>query len=267
MQPTKRLFGGVLLLVIPAALLASKLVPGEAFAAHGQAKEAPVNQLTDAEKKAGWKLLFDGKSFDGWHNFKKDSVSPGWQVKDGTLACVDPQKAGDVVTADKYDWFELSIEYNISEAGNSGIMFHVTNDDNAIWATGPEIQLEDNVKARDPERCGWMYQLYKPEIDPKTNKPVDATKPVGEWNHIKIVIAPPPAKSSVEVNGVKYYDFVWNSDDFKARVAKSKFKNMKNFAKFDTGFIGLQGDHGSIAFRNIKLLPIKEGERAKETAK
>ena len=109
--------------------------------------------------------------------FKRDNVRPGWQVKDGTLACVDPHNAGDIVTADKYDWFELSLDYNISEGGNSGIMFHVTNDGGAIWATGPEIQLEDNVKAGDPERCGWLYQLYKPEIDPKTGKPLDATKP------------------------------------------------------------------------------------------
>ncbi len=169
---------------------------------------------------------------------------------------MNPKNAGDLVTTDAYDWFELSLEYNISEAGNSGIMFHVTNDGGTIWATGPEIQLEDNQKATDPERCGWMYQLYKPEIDPKTNKPVDATKPVGEWNHIRIVLAPPPAKSEVDVNGVKYYDFVYNSDDFKARVAKSKFRKMPGFAKSDSGFIGLQGDHGSISFRNIKLRPI-----------
>jgi hypothetical protein len=215
-----------------------------------------VNQLTDREKKDGWTLLFDGKTLAGWHSFKRDTVRRGWQVKDGTLACVDPRAAGDIVTADKYDWFELSIEYNITEAGNSGIMFHVTNDGNATWATGPEIQLEDNQKAGDPERCGWMYQLYKPEIDSKTGRPLDATKPVGEWNHIRFVLAPPPAKSEVGVNGVKYYEFVYNSDDFKARIAKSKFRRMAGFAKADSGFIALQGDHGSVAFRNIKLRPI-----------
>jgi hypothetical protein len=243
-----------MLAVLPAALLAVRL---------GVAAEdrpaGPANQLTDQEKAAGWKLLFDGKSFDGWHNFKRQGVKPGWQVKDGALVCADPKNAGDIVTADKYDWFELSIEYNISEAGNSGIMFHVTNDGGAVWATGPEIQLEDNEKAHDPERCGWMYQLYKPATDPKTGKPIDATKPVGQWNHIRVVIAPPPAKSEVDVNGVKYYDFVYGSDDFKARIAKSKFKSMPNFAKSDSGFIALQGDHGSVSFRNIKLRPIAPG--------
>lgn len=221
-----------------------------------RAEDKTQNTLTEQEKKEGWKLLFDGKSFDGWHNFKREGVKPGWQVKDGALVCVDPRNAGDIVTNDKFDWFELSLEYNISEAGNSGIMFHITNDGGAMWQSGPEIQLEDNEKAKDPERCGWLYQLYKPEIDPKTNKPIDATRPVGQWNTIRVVLAPPPAKSEVDVNGVKYYDFVWNSDDFKARVAKSKFKSMPNFAKSDSGFIGLQGDHGSISFRNIKIRPI-----------
>lgn len=222
----------------------------------------PANQLTDDEMKAGWKLLFDGKTLNGWHNFKSKGVRPGWKVQEGTLVCADPHDARDIVTADKYDWYELSIEYNIAEAGNSGIMVHVTDEGDAVWATGPEIQLEDNQKARDPERSGWLYQLYKPATDPKTGKPIDATKPVGEWNHLRVVIAPPPAKSEVVMNGVKYYDFVWNGDDFKARIAKSKFRRMSHFAKSDSGYIALQGDHGSVSFRNIKLRPIPAGNTA-----
>ena len=137
--------------VIATALLCARL-NSLAIAAEGAA--GSPNQLTDAEKQAGWKLLFDGKSFAGWHNFKRKDIRPGWKFKDGALVCVDPRRAGDLVTDDKYDWFELSIEYNISEAGNSGIMFHVTNDGQAIWATGPEVQLEDNKKANDPQRRG-----------------------------------------------------------------------------------------------------------------
>jgi hypothetical protein len=245
--------------VLPLALLAARATPDE--------PAAPVNQLTDAEKQAGWKLLFDGKSFDGWHNFKRKDVRPGWQVKDGALVCANPHNAGDIVTTGEYDWFELSVEYNISEAGNSGIMFHVTNDGDAIWATGPEIQLEDNQKAKDPVRSGWLYALYKPAIDPKTGKPLDATKPVGEWNHLRVVIAPPPAKSSVEMNGVKYYDFVYGSDEFKARIARSKFRDMPHFAKSDRGFLGLQGDHGSVSFRNIKMRPIERKENSAQESR
>lgn len=221
-----------------------------------QAQDSNINTLTDAEKAAGWKLLFDGQSFGQWHNFKRDDVRPGWKVADGCLICADPHNAGDIVTTDKFDWFELQLDYNISEAGNSGIMYHVTNDGNTIWATGPEFQLEDNVKAADPVRCGWLYALYQPPIDPATGKILDATKPVGQWNHVRLLIS--PDKCVHEINGVKYFDYVLNSDDFKARVAKSKFSKMPFFAKSDSGFIGLQGDHGSVMFRNIKIRAIQK---------
>jgi len=165
-----------------AALAGLLLVP----AAHNllAADERPVatatasapNALSDDEKKAGWKLLFDGKTLDGWNNFKKKDVRPGWQVKDGTLACVDPKNAGDLCTAEQYEWFELSVDYNISKGGNSGIIYHITPEGGAVWQTGPELQLQDNGDAHDPQLCGWLYQLYKPEIDPKTGKPLDATK-------------------------------------------------------------------------------------------
>lgn len=218
--------------------------------------ETESNTLTDQEKTDGWQLLFDGKTFSGWHNFKKEGVRPGWQVKDGTIACVDPHEAGDIVSPDQFTWFELQLDYNISEAGNSGIMYHVTNEGGAIWATGPEFQLEDNVKASDPVRCGWLYALYQPPIDPKTGKILDATKPVGEWNHVRLLIS--PTKCEHNINGVKYFDYVLHSDDFNQRVAKSKFASMPNFCKSDTGFIGLQGDHGQVAFRNIKIRKLGE---------
>jgi hypothetical protein len=222
------------------------------------ADEARVNSLTDAEKNGGWKLLFNGKDLSGWHNFKRDGVRPGWQVKNGALVCVDPHDAGDIVTAEKFEWFELQLDYNISPGGNSGIMFHVTDEGNAAWATGPEFQLEDNVKATDPQRCGWLYGLYQPPVDPKTAKPLDATKPAGEWNQIRLLIS--PDKCEHRINGVKYFDYVLGSEDFKARVAKSKFAKMPLFAKSNDGYIALQGDHGEVSFRNIKIRRI-EGKK------
>ena len=174
------------------------------------------------------------------------------------ISCVDPHNAGDIVTSDKYDWFELQLDYNISAGGNSGIMFRVTDDGNAAWATGPEIQLEDNVKAADTQRCGWLYALYQPPIDDKTGKPLDATKPVGEWNHVRVVIS--PEKCTHEINGVKYVEYVIGSEDFKARVAKSKFGTMPKFAKADAGYLALQGDHGQVSFRNIKIRALEAGK-------
>jgi hypothetical protein len=214
---------------------------------------ATDNTLTGGEKAAGWQLLLDGQTFNGWHNFTRERVRPGWQVKDGALVCVDPHNAGDIVTSNKFDWFELQFDYNFSEAGNSGVMYHVMDEGNAAWRTGPEFQLEDNAKAADPIRCGWLYDLYQPTDDPKTGKPLDVTKSVGEWNHVRILIT--PEKCEHEMNNVKHFEYVLHGEDFTARVAKSKFRSMPNFAKSDPGHIALQGDHGSVSFRNIKIRP------------
>ncbi|MEI7534324.1 MAG: DUF1080 domain-containing protein [Verrucomicrobiae bacterium] len=218
------------------------------------AEALPTNTLTATEKTAGWQLLFDGRSLDGWHNFKTAGVRPGWQIQDGTLVCADPHNAGDLVTSNQFQWFELQLDYKISEGGNSGIMFHVTEAGKAAWATGPEFQLEDNAKAVDAHRCGWLYALYQPPVDTTTGKILDATKPAGEWNHVRLLVT--REKCEHEINGVKYFEYVLGSDDFNARVAKSKFGKMPFFAKFDAGFIALQGDHGSVSFRNIKILPV-----------
>jgi len=232
-------------------LLALAFVPTLSLASPA---DENTNTLTTTEKSAGWKLLFDGKSLTGWHNFKKEDVRPGWLVKEGLLVCADPHNAGDIVTTEQFGAFELQLDYNISEGGNSGIIFHVTDEGGAVWATGPEFQLEDNAKAADPQRCGWLYALYQPPVDPKTGKILDATKPAGEWNHVRLVIT--PEKCIHEINGVKYFEYVIGSEDFKARVAKSKFASMPLFAKAPKGYLALQGDHGSVSFRNIKVRPL-----------
>lgn len=214
------------------------------------------NTLTPTQKKDGWKLLFNGKTLRGWNNFKSKDIRPGWKVIDGALVCEDPHNAGDLCTEDEYDWFELEFDFKMGEGANSGVIFHVTEKEGAVWATGPEIQLEDNPKAADPQKCGWLYQLYFPEDDPKTGKPLDATKPAGEWNHMRIVIS--PEKCEHIVNGVKYFEYDITSDDFKERVKKSKFGSMPNFAKSDKGFIALQGDHGQVSFKNIMIKKLKK---------
>jgi hypothetical protein len=216
---------------------------------------AADNTLTDAEKAAGWKLLFDGKSLNGWSNFKKSTIKPGWKVKDGTLACVDPHNAGDIVTAEKFGAFELQVDFKMAQGANSGIIYHVTEEGGAVWATGPEIQLEDNANAKDPQKCGWLYALYQPPTDAKTGKPLDTTKPAGEWNHLRVVIS--PDGSLHEMNGTKYVEYVIGSEDFNSRVKKSKFGSMPKFAKSGNGFLALQGDHGEVAFKNIKIRPLE----------
>src|SRR5256885_713266 len=128
-------------------------------------------------------------------------------------------------------------------------------EDAAAGATGPEFQLEDNAKAADPVRCGWLYALYQPPTDPKTRQILDATNPAGQWNHIRLLIS--PEKCEHDINGVKYFEYVLGSDDFNQRVAKSKFGKMPLFAKSPAGYLALQGDHGQVSFRNIKVRSIE----------
>jgi hypothetical protein len=206
------------------------------------AAEPAPNTLTDEEKSAGWKLLFDGKSMAGWRNFKKTDVGPGWKIVDGAMTRAD-KGAGDILTVDPYGSFELSLEYNISKGGNSGIMYHVTEEAGTPWQTGPEVQVQDNKDGHDPQLSGWLYQLYKPDTD--------STKPSGEWNQVRLVIT--PAKCEHYMNGVKYVEYVKGSKDWDERVAKSKFAKFPLFGKPTSGFICLQ-DHGNlVSYRNVKI--------------
>jgi len=219
--------------------------------------EVGVNQLTRPEALSGWQLLFDGKSLDGWRNYQKQDVSDGWKVVDGALVR-DGDKPGDLITEKKYKYFELSLEYNISEGGNSGLMFHVTEDHPKPYNSGPEIQIQDNVAGRDAQKAGWLYQLYKPTAPSwvKEDGVLDATRPAGQWNQLFLRIA--PAQCEVSMNGQLYYRFKLGSKEWNELVAKSKFAKMDGFGQAGEGYICLQ-DHGNlVSFRNIKVREIAE---------
>ena len=111
--------------------------------ATGAAAET-ANQLSDAERRAGWQLLFDGRTTAGWRNYGQESLSNGWQVRNGALTRV-ANEAGDIVTTSTYDKFELSLEYRIAPGGNSGVMFHVVESQSGAADTGPEVQIFDNA--------------------------------------------------------------------------------------------------------------------------
>ncbi|MEE2937158.1 MAG: DUF1080 domain-containing protein, partial [Planctomycetota bacterium] len=98
--------------------------------------EVAVNSLTQSEEKSGWRMLFDGNTTAGWRNYKKREVSDGWQIADGALTRAS-KGAGDLITDEQFDNFELSLEYKISKGGNSGVMFHVLETAGAPWHTGP----------------------------------------------------------------------------------------------------------------------------------
>lgn len=205
-----------------------------------------MNVLTKAEADAGWVLLFDGKdASQHFRGYKKEALPEQWVVEDGALA---RKGGGDVITKEKYENFEFSIDWKISEGGNSGIMFKVLEGNGPPYKTGPEAQIIDNVKGKDAQKSGWMYQLYAADKD--------TTKPAGEWNRFVLKCqktATGTYKCEHWMNGEKYVEYEIGSDDWKQKVAKSKFATWKEFGTADAGHICLQ-DHGNpVWFRNIKI--------------
>jgi len=218
---------------------------GSMATAQEASSEVELNAISSEEAAQGWKLLFDGKTTKGWHNYRKDTVGSGWKVIDGALVRAE-KGAGDILTNEEYGAFELSLDYKISPAGNSGVIYHVKNTGNTPWQTGPEIQIQDNIDGHDPQKCGWLYQLYPSEVD--------ATKPPGQWNTLRVVIT--PDKCEHYMNGVKYCEYVKGSDDWKKKVAASKFSKFEGFGEPTEGYLCLQDHNDEVAYRNIKIRPL-----------
>ena len=208
---------------------------------------AEPNTLTAAEKSAGWKLLFDGKSFAGWRGYKTEAVGSGWKVQDGALT-ITVGRTGDLITVAEYGDFELSFEWRIAPGGNSGVLYRVGLGEAAVPRTGPEYQILDNAKAKDTKVMNHLAgSLY--DLGPAT--PAHLPKPVGEWNSARIVIR--GWKIEHWLNGTKIIAVDLASPEGKAMIAGSKFKAWPKFATLSRGHIALQ-DHGDVvSFRSIKL--------------
>jgi hypothetical protein len=210
-------------------------------------KAGADNTLTAKEKADGWKLLFDGKTTDGWRVYKKQGAPVGWQAVDGVLTRVSQE--GDLITADEYENFELTIDWKIPEGANSGLFFHgVESDKGPIYYSAPEYQLLDDDRHPDAKngpthQCGSNYDLIAP-----TKK---LCKPIGEWNTSRIVVRGPHVEQWL--NGEKVVEYELWSDAWKALVAKSKFKQWPDYGMAKTGHIGVQ-EHGfKVEFKNIKI--------------
>jgi len=228
------------------ALTLAGLAPG-AFAADKPMVASAPNTLAPVDKAAGWKLLFDGKSLEGWRGFKTPAPDAGWTVSDGVLA-PDPKTSRDLVSKGSYENFELNFEWKISPKGNSGVMFHVIEVGDETYESGPEYQILDNARGEPPlEQAGGLFALYAPAMD--------MTRPPGQFNQARILVD--HGKVQHWLNGMKVAEYDINSADFKARVAGSKFKRWPQFATGKTGAIVLQCHGDAVAFRNLKIRVLK----------
>jgi hypothetical protein len=223
------------------------------------AEDVAPNTLTEAEKAAGWRLLFDGKTTDGWRGYKMKDMPKGWKVIDGILSRVSGGEGGkgagggdDIITTEEFDDFDLKVEWRVVKGGNSGILVRVSEDATTAWHTAPEMQVLDNSihETRKKEQlAGACYDLYAP--------PEDVTVPFGGWNRARIRAE--GNKITHWLNDVKLVEYEIGSDDWNKRVAASKFKDMPNFAKQKKGPICLQDHTKLIEFRSIKILVLPAG--------
>lgn len=217
-------------------------------------KNEPVeNTENQSTRLSNWTMLFDGESTEGWRGFKQATLPEGWIVEDGNLVGLGKggDLGGDIITEAQFEDFELYLEWAISEGGNSGIFFHVLEENYpTVYATGPEYQLIDDVGFPDPieewQKTGANYAMHNAE-----NK---ILKPVGEFNSSRIKVI----NGHVEhwLNGVQVLNYDLWTDEWKSLVKDSKWKDYPGYGLARKGHIGLQ-DHGSIIkFRHIKILDL-----------
>lgn len=224
-------------------------------------KETTIESETitvEAVEAAEWKVLFDGTSMDGWHGYLKEGVdTSAWKLEDGAMVFYPPAERNgqsfNIVTDDVYTDFVLELEWKISEAGNSGIFWGISEDVayGQPYETGPEIQVLDDLKHPDAKvgerthTAGALYDMIAPSSS--------VVKPVGEWNKVQITINHKTNAGLVVLNGTEIVSFPVEGEAWDAMVAKSKFATWEGFGKFKTGKIGLQ-DHGDVvAYRNIRI--------------
>lgn len=229
------------LTIVAVALLAS----GCATSSSATSSQ-PMNSLTREEQRDGWKLLFDGSTTNGWRNYRRNTMSPGWTVADGALVR-SGEGAGDIITREQYRNFDLMLDWRVAEGGNSGIFYRATEEGNYVWQSGAEMQVLDDARHADGKSpltsAGSSFGLYE--------APRGIVRPAGEWNSARLVVN----GNHVEhwLNGQKLLEYQIGSDDWNARVAKSKFGTMPLYGRAPEGHIGLQ-DHGDrVEFRNIKI--------------
>jgi len=215
---------------------------------HSQNNKSRVNTM---------QTLFDGQTTKGWHKYGGGPVGPAWKIADGVLYLDAAEQengkikgGGDIVTDEEFENFELHLEWKISKAGNSGIMFNVHEDTakyKTPYETGPEMQVLDNDGHPDGKipkhRAGDLYDLIACRKE--------TVKPVGEWNQVEIKLL--NGKLDFFLNGENVVSTTLWDDNWNKMVANSKFKTMPGFATFRKGRIDLQDHDCTVWYRNITI--------------
>ena len=222
---------------------------GASVPAPQSSAQAP-NTLTDAERRAGWRLLFDGTSLTGWRQYRADTLPTAWRVADGTITKTVGTR--DIVTRDQFGDFELAFDWRVATGGNAGVFYRATEEYDRVYWSAPEYQLLDDPNTRDGRdpltSAGAAYGLYP--------APRGVVKPGGEWNTSRVVAR----GTHVEhwLNGTRLFEYEVRSPEWEAKVKESKFKDWPNYGRAARGHIAIQGDHsGDLALRNIKIREIR----------
>ena len=222
-----------------------------------------VNQLSETEQRQGWRLLFDGRTTDGWRGAKLDDFpESGWEVVDGELRVLpgnggESSNGGDIVTKEQFGDFELVFEFKPTQGANSGVKYYVDPDLNkgAGSAIGLEFQILDDERHPDAKAGVMGNRTMGSLYDLIPAKPVDVSRnkdySIDDWNRGRIVAK--DGKVEHWLNGYKVVEYDRNSQMFQALVNYSKYKDWENFGRWPQGPILLQ-DHGNaVAFRTIKI--------------
>ncbi len=214
-------------------------------------KNSPPNTLTANEKKNGWQLLFDGKTTSGWHGYNLKIFPDCWAIEDASLTMNTTGSAEslDIITNKKYRNFALSLEYKLTKAANSGIIYQIAEDPKYKfpYETGPEFQVIDNEnwpdKLEDWQINGANYAMYPPLVKPY--------KPLGEWNQLCLVVTGNSVTQML--NGKVVVRYEKYSPEWTKLKNSGKWSNFPDWGKFDEGYISLQNHGTKVFYRSIKL--------------
>ena len=204
--------------------------------------------LSCSDKDNEWDVIFDGKNVEGMRGYRMDTFPwDSWEISNGSLKTIPGAKGVDIISEKTFKDFELELEWRIQKGSNSGIFYFASEEGDYIWQSAPEMQVLDNTAHPDRQKketsAGALYDLIAPKKE--------MVKPVGQYNIVKII----SKNGNIEhwLNGFKLLEYDFGSSEIKSIISKSKFKDMPFFAKHNSGHIGLQGDHGEVWYRNIRI--------------